>query len=81
MGGNAVASVKSISFGIFRWVPHERAVWLVRRLVSSPIDVAMDALGDRCVWYFDIAAEYFEVPEFSDPNEPLGLNFLAMCGL
>ena len=78
MGGNSVVSVKSISLGTLRWVPHDRPVCPVMRLTSSPMDVATEALGERVVWYFDIAAEYLDLV---DPSDPVGLIFLVTCGL
>ena len=81
MGGNSVLSEKLISFGILRWELQDCVVGPVSRLASSPKDVATDAFGDRWVWYLAIAAEYFDVPDFEDPREPLGLNLLAICGL
>ena len=79
--GNSVASVKSISLGILRCDPQDRPVCPVKRLTSSPYDIVTEAFGDRVVWYFDIAAEYLDVPDLLEPRDPVGLNFLATCGL
>ena len=49
-------------------------------LVPS-LEVATEELGERSTWCFFIAAEYFDVPELVDPNEPVGLKFFANCGL
>ena len=77
--GNSVASVKSNSLGIFFWVVHDHPVFPV--ILVPSCEVATDELGEISTWCFFIAAEYFDVPEFVNPKDPVGLNCFANCGL
>lgn len=72
-----LSSEKSISVGIL-FVFHVFSDLidfcdLLEAWVRFPINVPTEEEGDRVFLYFETVSWYFDVPDFFDPKDPMGL--------